>query len=112
MTTSRCQNYCKMTGVCRPRRRLHPYLARARNHAEAIDKAFRFRLAFLWRLNEVKRVQAPKQPLLLGWRQQLHVADVDEDAAVDAGVGKKVSTSDGVGCLSSELLELCEATFR
>eukprot|EP00873_Tetraselmis_striata_P044294 jgi/Tetstr1/464558/TSEL_000830.t1 len=33
-----------------------PYLARARNHAEAIDKAFRFRLAFLRRLNEVKRV--------------------------------------------------------
>eukprot|EP00873_Tetraselmis_striata_P037289 jgi/Tetstr1/457553/TSEL_044122.t1 len=28
-----------------------PYLARARNHAEAIDKAFRFRLAFLRRLN-------------------------------------------------------------
>eukprot|EP00873_Tetraselmis_striata_P023335 jgi/Tetstr1/443599/TSEL_031598.t1 len=27
-----------------------PYLARARNHAEAIDKAFRFRLAFLRRL--------------------------------------------------------------
>eukprot|EP00873_Tetraselmis_striata_P042236 jgi/Tetstr1/462500/TSEL_007490.t1 len=25
-----------------------PYLARARNHAEAIDKAFRFRLAFLY----------------------------------------------------------------
>eukprot|EP00873_Tetraselmis_striata_P017722 jgi/Tetstr1/437986/TSEL_026616.t1 len=33
-----------------------PYLAHARNHAEAIDKAFRFRLAFLRRLNEVKRV--------------------------------------------------------
>eukprot|EP00873_Tetraselmis_striata_P000644 jgi/Tetstr1/420908/TSEL_011971.t1 len=33
-----------------------PYLARARNHAEAIDKAFRFRLAFLRRLNEIKRV--------------------------------------------------------
>eukprot|EP00873_Tetraselmis_striata_P013586 jgi/Tetstr1/433850/TSEL_023033.t1 len=33
-----------------------PYLARARNHAEAIDKAFRFRLAFMRRLNEVKRV--------------------------------------------------------
>eukprot|EP00873_Tetraselmis_striata_P010991 jgi/Tetstr1/431255/TSEL_020952.t1 len=32
------------------------YLARARNHAEAIDKAFRFRLAFLRRLNEVTRV--------------------------------------------------------
>eukprot|EP00873_Tetraselmis_striata_P008864 jgi/Tetstr1/429128/TSEL_019090.t1 len=34
----------------------NPYLARARNHAEAIDKAFCFRLAFLRRLNEVKRV--------------------------------------------------------
>eukprot|EP00873_Tetraselmis_striata_P029378 jgi/Tetstr1/449642/TSEL_036710.t1 len=33
-----------------------PYLARARNHADAIDKAFRFRLAFLRRLNEIKRV--------------------------------------------------------
>eukprot|EP00873_Tetraselmis_striata_P010993 jgi/Tetstr1/431257/TSEL_020954.t1 len=77
-----------------------PYLARARNHAEAIDKAFRFRMAFLRRLNEVKR------------RQQLHGADVDEDVAVDAGVAAKVSTSDGVGRLSSELLELCEATFR
>eukprot|EP00873_Tetraselmis_striata_P034860 jgi/Tetstr1/455124/TSEL_041976.t1 len=66
-----------------------PYLARARNHAEAIDKAFRFRLAFLRRLNEVKRVHAPKQPLLLGWRRQLQVADVDEDVAVDAGVAAK-----------------------
>eukprot|EP00873_Tetraselmis_striata_P015711 jgi/Tetstr1/435975/TSEL_024856.t1 len=89
-----------------------PYLARARNHAEAIDKAFRFRLAFLRRLNEVKRVHAPKQPLLPGWRQQLRIADVDEDVAVDAGVAAKVSTSDGVGRLWSELLELCEATFR
>eukprot|EP00873_Tetraselmis_striata_P017527 jgi/Tetstr1/437791/TSEL_002832.t1 len=33
-----------------------PYLARARNHAEAIDKAFRFRSALLRRLNEIKRV--------------------------------------------------------
>eukprot|EP00873_Tetraselmis_striata_P029997 jgi/Tetstr1/450261/TSEL_037297.t1 len=88
-----------------------PYLARAQNHAEAIDKAFRFRLAFLRRLNEVKRVHAPKQPLLLGWRRQQQVADVDEDVAVDAGVVAKVSMSDGVGRLSSELLELCEATF-
>eukprot|EP00873_Tetraselmis_striata_P041926 jgi/Tetstr1/462190/TSEL_007253.t1 len=88
-----------------------PYLARARNHAEAIDKAFHFRLAFLRRLNEVKRVHAPKQRLLLGWLQQLQDADVDEDVAVDAGVAAKVSTSDGVGRLSSELLELCEATF-
>eukprot|EP00873_Tetraselmis_striata_P009976 jgi/Tetstr1/430240/TSEL_020068.t1 len=83
-----------------------PYLARARNHAEAIDKAFRFRLAFLRRLNEIKR------PLLLEWRLQLQVAGVGEDEAVDAGVAVKVSTSDGVGRLSSELLELCEATFR
>eukprot|EP00873_Tetraselmis_striata_P036165 jgi/Tetstr1/456429/TSEL_043161.t1 len=76
-----------------------PYLARARNHvhAEAIDKAFRFRLAFLRRLNE---------------RQQQQGAGVDEDMAVDAGVAAQVSTSDGVGRLSSELLELCEATFR
>eukprot|EP00873_Tetraselmis_striata_P040318 jgi/Tetstr1/460582/TSEL_000507.t1 len=44
---------------------------------------------------------------------QLQGADVDEDVAVDAGVAAKVSTSDDVGRrLSSELLELCEATFR
>eukprot|EP00873_Tetraselmis_striata_P026582 jgi/Tetstr1/446846/TSEL_034324.t1 len=42
----------------------------------------------------------------------LQIADVDEDVAVDVGVAAKVSTSDGVGRLSSELLELCEATFR
>eukprot|EP00873_Tetraselmis_striata_P045792 jgi/Tetstr1/466056/TSEL_010643.t1 len=42
----------------------------------------------------------------------LQVADVDKDVAVDAGVAAKVSTSDGVGRLSSEPLELCEATFR
>eukprot|EP00873_Tetraselmis_striata_P046689 jgi/Tetstr1/466953/TSEL_011407.t1 len=89
-----------------------PYLARARNHAEAIDKAFRFRLAFLRRLNEIKRVHARRRPLLLEWRLQLQVAGVGEDEAVDAGVAAKVSTSDGVGRLSSELLELCEATFR
>lgn len=35
---------------------LTPYVARARNHADAIDKTFRFRLlAFLHRLNESKR---------------------------------------------------------
>eukprot|EP00873_Tetraselmis_striata_P011676 jgi/Tetstr1/431940/TSEL_002247.t1 len=33
-----------------------PYLARARKHAEAIDKAVRFRPPFLRRLNEAKRV--------------------------------------------------------
>eukprot|EP00873_Tetraselmis_striata_P043081 jgi/Tetstr1/463345/TSEL_008268.t1 len=55
--------------------------------------------------------EAPKQPLLLGWRQQLQVAD-DDSVSVDTGVAAKGSTSDGVGRLSSELLELCEATFR
>eukprot|EP00873_Tetraselmis_striata_P015567 jgi/Tetstr1/435831/TSEL_024719.t1 len=35
-----------------------------------------------------------------------------EGVAVDAGVAAKESTSDGVGRLSSELLEHCEATFR
>eukprot|EP00873_Tetraselmis_striata_P044668 jgi/Tetstr1/464932/TSEL_009666.t1 len=83
-----------------------PCLARARNHAEAIDKAFRFRLAFLRRLNEIKRVHARRRPLLLEWRLQLQVAAVGEDEAVDADVAAKVSTSDGVGRLSSELLEL------
>eukprot|EP00873_Tetraselmis_striata_P014922 jgi/Tetstr1/435186/TSEL_002642.t1 len=89
-----------------------PYLARARNHAEAIDKAFRFRLAFLRRLNEIKRVHAPRRPLLLEWRLQLQVADVGEDVAADVDVAAKVSTSDGVGRRSSELQEPCEATFR
>eukprot|EP00873_Tetraselmis_striata_P038001 jgi/Tetstr1/458265/TSEL_044753.t1 len=51
-----------------------PYLARARNHAEAIDKAFRFRLAFLRKLNEIKR------------RLQLQVAGVGEDVAADVDV--------------------------
>eukprot|EP00873_Tetraselmis_striata_P015597 jgi/Tetstr1/435861/TSEL_024749.t1 len=41
--------------------------------------------------------------------RRLHGAGVDEDVVVDAGVAAKVSTSDGVGRLSSELLELCEA---
>eukprot|EP00873_Tetraselmis_striata_P028392 jgi/Tetstr1/448656/TSEL_035899.t1 len=71
------------------------WLARARNHAEAIDKAFRFRLAFLRRLNE-----------------RMHDAGVDVGGAAVAGVTGKVSTSDGVGRLSSELLALCKATFR
>eukprot|EP00873_Tetraselmis_striata_P015229 jgi/Tetstr1/435493/TSEL_024398.t1 len=48
------------------------YLARARNHAEAIDKAFRFRLAFLRRLNE-----------------RLHGAGVDVDVVVGAVVAAK-----------------------
>eukprot|EP00873_Tetraselmis_striata_P041158 jgi/Tetstr1/461422/TSEL_006532.t1 len=54
-----------------------PYLARARNHAEAIDKAFRFRLAFLRRLNEIKR------------RLQLQDAGAGEDVAVDVDVAAK-----------------------
>eukprot|EP00873_Tetraselmis_striata_P042941 jgi/Tetstr1/463205/TSEL_008137.t1 len=37
---------------------------------------------------------------------------MDEDVVVDTGVAAKVSTSDGVRRLSSELLELCEGTFR
>eukprot|EP00873_Tetraselmis_striata_P034448 jgi/Tetstr1/454712/TSEL_041598.t1 len=47
----------------------------------------------------------------LAW-QRLQDAGVDEDVVVDAGVAAKVSTSDGVGRRSSELLELCEVTFR
>eukprot|EP00873_Tetraselmis_striata_P026774 jgi/Tetstr1/447038/TSEL_034495.t1 len=45
-------------------------------------------------------------------RLQLQVAGVGEDVAAGVGVAAKVSTSDGVGRLSPELLELCEATFR
>eukprot|EP00873_Tetraselmis_striata_P027873 jgi/Tetstr1/448137/TSEL_035430.t1 len=85
-----------------------PYLARARNHAEAIDKAFRFRLAFLRRLNEIKRVhgdQARKRPLLLEWRLQLQVAGVGEDVAVDAGVAAKDAFgSDELGQRTLDLL--------
>eukprot|EP00873_Tetraselmis_striata_P024345 jgi/Tetstr1/444609/TSEL_032458.t1 len=40
------------------------------------------------------------------------VAGADEDVAADVDVGAKVSTSDGVGRLSSELQEPCEVTFR
>eukprot|EP00873_Tetraselmis_striata_P023678 jgi/Tetstr1/443942/TSEL_031893.t1 len=43
---------------------------------------------------------------------QLQDAGVGEDLAADVDVAAKVSTSDGVGRLSPELLELCEATFR
>eukprot|EP00873_Tetraselmis_striata_P039890 jgi/Tetstr1/460154/TSEL_005470.t1 len=51
------------------------YLALARNHAEAIDKAFRFRLAFLRsRLNEIKRD-----------------AGVDVDVAAVEGVAAKAA---------------------
>eukprot|EP00873_Tetraselmis_striata_P005747 jgi/Tetstr1/426011/TSEL_016358.t1 len=82
-----------------------PYLARARNHAEAIDKAFRFRLAFLRRLNEFKRVHARRRPLLLEWRLQLQVAGVGEDGAVDAGVAAKDAFgSDELGQRTLDLL--------
>eukprot|EP00873_Tetraselmis_striata_P045238 jgi/Tetstr1/465502/TSEL_000885.t1 len=82
-----------------------PYLARARNHAEAIDKAFRVRLAFLRRLNEIKRVQARRRPLLLEWRLQLQVAGVGEDEAVDAGVAAKGAFgSDELGQRTLDLL--------
>eukprot|EP00873_Tetraselmis_striata_P017864 jgi/Tetstr1/438128/TSEL_002854.t1 len=85
-----------------------PYLARARNHAEAIDKAFRFRLAFLRRLNEIKRVHGDQGVLD---RLQLQVAGVGEDVAADVDAAAKVSTSDGVGRRSSELQEPCEDAF-
>eukprot|EP00873_Tetraselmis_striata_P046408 jgi/Tetstr1/466672/TSEL_011160.t1 len=62
-----------------------PYLARARNHAEAIDKAFRFRLAFLRRLNEIKRVHGDQGVLDL----QLQVAGVGEDVAAGVDVAAK-----------------------
>eukprot|EP00873_Tetraselmis_striata_P003053 jgi/Tetstr1/423317/TSEL_014015.t1 len=70
-----------------------PYLARARNHAEAIDKAFRFRLAFLWKLNEIKR------------RLQLQVAGVGEDVAADVDVAAKDAFgSDELGQRTLDLL--------
>eukprot|EP00873_Tetraselmis_striata_P012875 jgi/Tetstr1/433139/TSEL_022471.t1 len=82
-----------------------PYLARARNHAEAIDKAFRFRLAFLRRLNEIKRVHARQQPLLLEWWLQLPVAGVGEDVAVVVGVAAKDAFgSDELGQRTLDLL--------
>eukprot|EP00873_Tetraselmis_striata_P039549 jgi/Tetstr1/459813/TSEL_005163.t1 len=131
-----------------------PYLARARNHAEAIDEAFSFRLAFLRRLNEVKRVHGDQGVLDVLRAQHFHPAsehlgsaifgDLMRDyerrvfeatvassaketatarvaaAAPRRGRGRwcgggpsvaaKVSTSDGVGRLSSELPELCEAS--
>eukprot|EP00873_Tetraselmis_striata_P001166 jgi/Tetstr1/421430/TSEL_012379.t1 len=59
-----------------------PYLAHARNDPEAIDKAFRFRLGFLRRLNGIKRLHSDQG---------------------EHGVR---------GRLSSELLALCEVTFR
>eukprot|EP00873_Tetraselmis_striata_P045877 jgi/Tetstr1/466141/TSEL_010703.t1 len=92
-----------------------PYLARARNHAEAIDKAFRFRLAFLRRLNEIKRVHALRRPPLLEWRLQLKVAGVGEDEAVDAGVAAKDAFgSDELGQRTLDLLSssLSAQTFK
>eukprot|EP00873_Tetraselmis_striata_P016408 jgi/Tetstr1/436672/TSEL_025467.t1 len=82
-----------------------PYLARARNHAEAIDKAFRFRLAFLRKLNEIKRVHAPRRPLLLEWRLHLQVAGADEDVAADVDVAAKDAFgSDELGQRTLDLL--------
>eukprot|EP00873_Tetraselmis_striata_P010534 jgi/Tetstr1/430798/TSEL_020582.t2 len=70
-----------------------PYLARARNHAEAIDKAFRFRLAFLRKLNEIKR------------RLQLQVAGVGEDVAADVdAAAKDAFGSDELGQRTLDLL--------
>eukprot|EP00873_Tetraselmis_striata_P042137 jgi/Tetstr1/462401/TSEL_007407.t1 len=43
---------------------------------------------------------------------RLQDAGVDVGVVAGAGVAAKVSTSDGLGRLSSELLELCEVTFR
>eukprot|EP00873_Tetraselmis_striata_P007898 jgi/Tetstr1/428162/TSEL_018213.t1 len=84
-----------------------PYLARARIHAETIDKAIRFRLAFLRRLYEIKRVhgdQAQRRPLLLEWRLKLDV-DVGEDEAGDAGVAAKDAFgSDELGQRTLDLL--------
>eukprot|EP00873_Tetraselmis_striata_P005334 jgi/Tetstr1/425598/TSEL_016019.t1 len=70
-----------------------PYLARARNHAEAIDKAFRFRLAFLRKLNEIKR------------RLQLQVAGAGEDVVADVDVvAKDAFGSDELGQRTLDLL--------
>eukprot|EP00873_Tetraselmis_striata_P011443 jgi/Tetstr1/431707/TSEL_021232.t1 len=51
-----------------------PYLARARNHTEAIDNAFRFRLAFLRRLNEVKCVHGDQGVLNVLQAQHFQLA--------------------------------------
>eukprot|EP00873_Tetraselmis_striata_P017365 jgi/Tetstr1/437629/TSEL_026296.t1 len=79
-----------------------PYLARARNYAEAIDKAFRFRLAFLRKLNEIKRVHGDQGVLD---RLQLHVAGVGEDVAADVDVAAKDAFgSDELGQRTLDLL--------
>eukprot|EP00873_Tetraselmis_striata_P019272 jgi/Tetstr1/439536/TSEL_027965.t1 len=78
-----------------------PYLARARNHAEAIDKAFRFRLAFLRRLNEIKRVHGDQGVLDL----QLQDAGVGEDVAGGVDVAaKEAFGSDELGQRTLDLL--------
>eukprot|EP00873_Tetraselmis_striata_P009496 jgi/Tetstr1/429760/TSEL_001936.t1 len=78
-----------------------PYLARARNHAEAIDKAFRFRLAFLRKLNEIKRVHGDQGVLDL----QLQVAGVGEDVAAGVDVAAKDAFgSDELGQRTLDLL--------
>eukprot|EP00873_Tetraselmis_striata_P003984 jgi/Tetstr1/424248/TSEL_001441.t1 len=59
-----------------------PYLARARNHAQAIDKAFRFRLAFLRRLNEVKRVDGDQGVLDVLRAQHFQPASEHLDSAI------------------------------
>eukprot|EP00873_Tetraselmis_striata_P021781 jgi/Tetstr1/442045/TSEL_030226.t1 len=81
------------------------------------------------RLSEIKRVHgdqdserwifeatvspvAQRLPPLFGWRQRSQDAGVDVDVAVVTGVAAKVSTGDGVGRVSLELLALCEVTFR
>eukprot|EP00873_Tetraselmis_striata_P037872 jgi/Tetstr1/458136/TSEL_044628.t1 len=98
-----------------------PYLARARNHAEAIDKAFRFRLAFLRKLNEIKRVHGDQGVLDVLRAQHfqpasehlgsaifgdlLQVAGVGEDVAADVDVAAKDAFgSDELGQRTLDLL--------
>eukprot|EP00873_Tetraselmis_striata_P035017 jgi/Tetstr1/455281/TSEL_042117.t1 len=81
-----------------------PYLARARNHAEAIDKAFRFRLAFLRRLNEIKRVHGNRY-CPSGSCSSLQVAGVGEDVAAGVDVAAKDAFgSDELGQRTLDLL--------
>eukprot|EP00873_Tetraselmis_striata_P038820 jgi/Tetstr1/459084/TSEL_004534.t1 len=102
-----------------------PYLTRAENYAEAIDKAFCFRLAILrMRLSEIKRRlrasvfeatagNSAKATATDGVAATLaYVAGVDVYAVAVEDAAAKVSASDRVGRLMSELLALCEVTFR
>eukprot|EP00873_Tetraselmis_striata_P020350 jgi/Tetstr1/440614/TSEL_028924.t1 len=82
-----------------------PYLARARNHADAIDKAFRFRLAFLRKLNEIKRVHGDQGVLDL----QLQVAGVGEDPA--AGVDVAAKDAFGSDELGQRTLDLISSSL-